>query len=502
MRRWSLRTRVTVFVTAVFFVASVLGGVLALDVLRDRLVEDTRTNAEQILSQYLDRIYGGLAATPTVDASEATSFFFLDAAGNELSESQYRESILAVLSAGSAPTFDVISSVAESPSASDTGVPIGPEFGTAEALPLDAVPTLSVDSGGTLITGGNVVRFIAAPRAVGEPVAVDRGDGVVAVVQEFEMGTGERLRVGVSSPLRPVTDGLDALRTLLWAVIPILTLAVAAITWLTATRALRPVHAITTQAREISASNLADRVPVPTSRDEVHELATTVNAMLGRLDTAHRRQQQFVADASHELRSPIAASRVQLEVALANPSPSVWTATAEAVLSEQRHLGRLVDDLLALGRLDESGIGDAAELDLDELVLDEATRPYRVPIDVAIPGAVRVIGNRQLLARAVRNLIDNAARHAATQVWVEVISTGGHATIHVDDNGLGVAPEDREVIFERFTRLDEARTRTEGGAGLGLAIVRGVARAHHGEVTCDQAPAGGARFTLTLPVPP
>jgi signal transduction histidine kinase len=374
-------------------------------------------------------------------------------------------------------------------------------FTTHVETPAGGVAIGVAPTGEFVVGDGQVVRFSLAPTAVGEPTAVDRGDGVVAVAQTFELGDGTQLRVGVSSPLQPVTDGLDALRALLWIGIPLLTAAVAVITWLAATRALRPVHAITVQAQAISASNLADRVPVPASRDEVHDLATTVNEMLGRLDTSHRRQRQFVADASHELRSPVAASRVQLEVALANPDAADWPTTAEAVLTEQRQLGRLVDDLLALGRLDEDGIGTTVDVDFDELVVQEAARSQRVPVVVVACEPVRLLANPQLLTRVVRNVIDNAARHAATEVRVELRASAGRAELTVDDDGHGVAPAERERIFERFTRLDEARTRNDGGAGLGLAIAREVARAHGGDVICEAAPMGGARLVVTLPMP-
>jgi signal transduction histidine kinase len=207
-----------------------------------------------------------------------------------------------------------------------------------------------------------------------------------------------------------------------------------------------------------------------------------------------------VADASHELRSPVAASRVQLEVGLADPDATDWRTTATAVLAEQRHLSRLVDDLLALGRLDEGGIGPTAEVDLDDVIGREATRPQSVPVVVEECQPVRLLGSEQLLTRLVRNLIDNAARHAATAVHVSLRRNGQRATLDIDDNGPGVPPVDRDRIFQRFTRLDEARGRTDGGAGLGLAIAREVARAHGGDVRCDDSPRGGARFTVTLPL--
>jgi signal transduction histidine kinase len=393
-------------------------------------------------------------------------------------------------------------------------LPPGDVLTTAPADPLeeplvvtgggDRGVAVSVEPSTGVFVGANgaTVTYRLAPRAVDDSAAIDRGDDVVAVAQTFEMPNGRRVQVGVSMPLLAVSDGLDAVRTVLWFAVPALTAAVAAITWLVAGRALRPVHAITARTQAISASNLSERVPVPIARDEVQELATTVNDMLTRLDASHRQQRQFVADASHELRSPVAASRVQLEVGLASPDTTDWAATASAVLAEQRQLGRLVDDLLALGRLDEGGITSTTDVDLDDVLTRETVRPQPVPVAVDRCDPVRLVGNEQLLTRLIRNLLDNASRHAATEVHVSLRRNGQLATLDVDDNGPGVPPADRDRIFQRFARVDEARGRTAGGAGLGLAIAREVARAHGGDVRCDEAPAGGARFTVTLPVPP
>ena len=356
-----------------------------------------------------------------------------------------------------------------------------------------------------MANNGEVVRFALAPTPTGAPQAVDRGAGVVAVAQTFALPNGDRLQVGVSIPLELVTDSVGAMRWLLWIAVPLVTAMVAAITWLTATRALRPVHAITVRAREITASNLAEPVPVPAGRDEVHELATTVNQMLARLDANHRQQRQFVADASHELRSPVAASIVQLEVALARPDDVDWTASAGAVLAEQQQLGRLVDDLLALSRLDEDGVGTVTDVDLDDVLVTEAARPRAVPVDVVRCEAVRVQGSPALMTRLVRNLLDNAAQHATCRVEVSLSTIAGAtngagriARLVVDDDGPGVATTDRDRIFDRFIRLDEARGR-DGGGGLGLAIASEVARVHGGSVRCDEASLGGARFIVDLP---
>jgi signal transduction histidine kinase len=493
IRRLGMRARLTVLVTAVFAIVTTVGAVAVVRIVEDRLVDDTRANAEHILSEYLSRIYGGTPAVPTVQPEQGTSFFFLDEHGREMSPEDYREAILDVGFVQALPPGSVIG-----PGPGNFDQPLVVSGSTAAGASVSVEPSTGVFVAGN----GDVITYTLAPRAVDDSTAIDRGDGVVAVAQTFELPNGRRVRVGVSMPLLAVSDGLDAVRTVLWFAVPALTAAIGAITWLVAGRALRPVRAITVRTQAISASNLSDRVPVPQAHDEVHELAATMNDMLARLDASHQQQRQFVADASHELRSPVAASRVQLEVGLANPDQTDWTATATAVLAEQRHLGRLVDDLLALGRLDEGGVGSTADVDLDDVVGRESVRSQPVPIVVVECQPVRLVGNEQLLTRLVRNLIDNAASHTATDVHVALRRNGVSATLDVDDNGPGVPPADRDRIFQRFTRIDEARGRTDGGAGLGLAIAREVARAHGGDVRCDESPRGGARFTVTLPVPP
>ena len=242
-------------------------------------------------------------------------------------------------------------------------------------------------------------------------------------------------------------------------------------------------------------------MPVPGGGDEIQRLAVTMNDTLSRLDRSQQRQRQLVADASHELRSPVAASRAQLEVALANPNDTDWAAVTNTVLAEQEVLSRLIDDLLALSRLDESTGAYRDTLDLDDLIAVEAARTRRLPVRTMIKQPVRVKANPGHVTRAVRNLIDNATAHAVDTVVLTLEASDGTARVIVDDDGPGVPAVDRARVFDRFTRLDEARDRQRGGAGLGLAIAREVARSHEGDVTVTDSPLGGARFVLTLPIP-
>jgi len=496
-KRLGLRARLTIFVTVVFASTLTLTSVVVVAAVEDRLIDDTRASAEAVLSGYLETIYGGVATLGVVDPNTTTSFFYLGSDGAEISEVEYFETIALsfdaqLVDAFGAPAFSVPAEILEG------GLP-------AEAIggPISGGSGVIIDeqTGSLLGPDGAMITLIAGPEPTGEPHAIDRGDEVVAVAQTLTFADGATVDVGVSNPLQPVTDSLDTITSVLWVGVPVLVAVTALITWLAASRALRPVRAIADQAGVITANNLDQRVPIHEANDEIRHLGVTVNGMLERLHDSQEQQRQLVADASHELRSPVAATRAQLEVAIAHPNSADWNATAGAVLAEQERLAGLIDDLLALSRLDETGTGVAVDVDLDDLVATEAQRQTR-PVEVSIPQPVRVTGNPQLITRAVRNLLDNATRHAAEQVSVMVSVDGVRmATITVDDDGPGVPPDSRETVFHRFTRLDEARDRDRGGAGLGLAIARQVARAHGGDVTCTDSPLAGARFVLTIPCP-
>ncbi|QIQ06809.1 HAMP domain-containing histidine kinase [Streptomyces liangshanensis] len=286
--------------------------------------------------------------------------------------------------------------------------------------------------------------------------------------------------------------------------LPVLLLVVGGVTWLVTRRALRPVEGIRREMAAITASaDLSRRVPEPATRDEVARLARTTNETLTALEASVERQRRFVADASHELRSPIASLRTQLEVGDAHPELlDVPGAVADTV-----RLQRLAADLLLLARLDAGERPGPARLDLGDLAAEEiASRAGdRVTVSLAArePGpddALEVTGSRGQLARVLGNLLDNAQRHAASSVTVAVHRRGGRVALTVADDGPGVPEAERERVFERFVRLDDARARDDGGAGLGLAIARDVAHRHNGTLTLARSPRGGALFTLNLPL--
>jgi signal transduction histidine kinase len=272
-------------------------------------------------------------------------------------------------------------------------------------------------------------------------------------------------------------------------------------TWLLVGRALHPVEAIRAEVADISAHDLGRRVPVPAVADEIGRLAGTMNQMLDRLQSSADRQRRFAADASHELQSPLASSRAHLEVALAHPDDAPWASVATDLLEENHRMERLVRDLLFLARGDEGDLdAHRRPVDLDDVVSFEVGRlrpGAEVVIDASGVVPAEVSGHADQLHRVVRNLLENAVDHARSRVTIELRGTGAEVELVVADDGPGVPVPDRDRVFDRFTRLDDARSRQTGGAGLGLAIAREVVEAHGGRVRVEDGP--GARFVVRLP---
>jgi signal transduction histidine kinase len=283
--------------------------------------------------------------------------------------------------------------------------------------------------------------------------------------------------------------------------LPLVLLVVAGATWLVTRRALRPVEAIRGEMASITETgDLARRVPVPESGDEIARLAETTNRTLAALESSVEQQRRFVADASHELRNPIASLRAQLEIALEHRELLDLPGAVEDV----KRLQQLTTDLLLLARMDAGEARPPASvISLAELVEEElAARPDtdRVPITADLADGVLVEGHRRQLARALSNLLDNAQRHAHTSVNVALRVRGDRAVLRVADDGEGIPPADREKVFGRFVRRDDARTRDEGGAGLGLPIAREIVRSHHGTLRAVEPAGRGAVFEITLPL--
>ncbi|MFB4311102.1 sensor histidine kinase [Actinomadura sp. GTD37] len=340
-------------------------------------------------------------------------------------------------------------------------------------------------------------------RRDGRSCDVDAPGGDCFLIVAYQVGVGPSAKIVSSMAPRPGLLPHPVAALLLVLGIPFITGLVGYATWLSATRTLRPVDGIRRELDEITATDLERRVPVPGRRDEVGLLAESVNATLDRLEQAVARQRAFVSDVSHELRSPLTALRMEVELALAAPEDSDVPRTLRAVLENIERLSAVVDDLLALARLEADRSFPREPVDLTELADEEVLRrPRRTQVTVLSEGSVTVRGGRSELARLLTNLLDNADRHASAEVTMilraEMPAT---AVVEVIDDGPGIAPEDRERVFERFTRLAEGRHRDAGGTGLGLAISRDIAQAHRGSLVLTDRIDGrdGARFVLRLP---
>jgi signal transduction histidine kinase len=376
------------------------------------------------------------------------------------------------------------------------------------------------------LVGGNVFTYVAVLDHEGHPVAdsgffaiagvvevgvtvsgernvVSVGSPDLAIAQRTIEVDGELLLVVAASPLAEAVHSVDAIVRTSMVGVPLLIVLVGAVTWMATGRTLRPIDSIRTEVDQLSSRTLDRRVPVPDTDDEVARLARTMNRMLERLQDASARQREFVSDASHELRSPVASIRAELEVTLAHPDASNWREAATSALTETGRIERIVEGLLLLARLEEGATLAASVVDVGQLVRDTAGRVGDTAVNVQVTDGLLVRGRNDDLTSVVRNLVDNAVRHASSTVTVTAAAGDGTVVITVDDDGPGIPPADRGRVFQRFTRLDPARSHpggdSDGGVGLGLAVVDRVVRHHHGSVSVTESPAGGARFTVALP---
>jgi signal transduction histidine kinase len=305
-----------------------------------------------------------------------------------------------------------------------------------------------------------------------------------------------------------VRDSLATLVKVLAIGTPLLFALLALATWLLTGYTLRPIAELRRGAAEVTVTGVPRDLPVPPARDEVRSLAVTLNDMLSRLADAQQRQRDLVSDTAHELRSPIASIRAQLEVALDHPDGLDWAETARDVHADTLRLARLTEDLLLLARLDGQHLRHQPT-DLAAVCESAAARyaTARVPVRAETAGPCVVAGDQDALARLLVNLLDNAVRHAASRVCASVREDGGWAVLTVTDDGPGIPSDDAERVFGRFARLDDARARAaedsdgEEGAGLGLAIVRSTAQAHGGTVSLGDA-GPGLRAVVRLPLAP
>ena len=379
------------------------------------------------------------------------------------------------------------------------------------------------------VTGSQIVQVVdSRDRVVSASVNADRLTALLLPHEVRRAVAGQRVevpgsRVGLDSPLRVLAVRTGApgprstvvvaqqfddiehsqriLKLTLLATYPLLLAALALIAWRIMDAALRPVEVLRSSADSISGAGQELRLPVSPARDEIQALAITLNSMLDRLAASRARQRSFVADAAHELRSPLASMRTQLEIA---DRLGEGTQASADLQAEVLRMSALVEDLLTLARFDAEAPPDDAREPFDLLpVVEEVIGRYdgaRVPVtcDTSSPHAVH--GRPEALRRVLANLLDNAVRHAKSSVEVSVSGDGPHVVLTVSDDGPGIAEGDRARAFERFTRLDDARDREGGGSGLGLAIVRGLVDGLGGTVELERSRSGGLCARVCLPL--
>lgn len=366
-------------------------------------------------------------------------------------------------------------------------------------------------AGGSVVAEGGTIRPLDNPI----PATVGGVETVTLLVEEIkpdEVET-ERMEVRIASgstragtvvlagaEFESVDKPVGSIASLFLFAVPLIAALVGVLAWFTTGQALRPVEDIRSQAMEISGSTLAERVPVPVAHDEVRDLALSVNEMLDRLEAHDTSIRQFGADASHELKSPVANIRAMVETA--NVDDPEWPMIRDRIVGETARLQDLVGNLLFLAtHQDGARITTEERVSIDELVFAEAevvSASGRVRVELGGVGPATVSGSRDDLARLVRNLVDNAARHADERISVSVSDDGPSVVLEIADDGPGVGAGDRDRIFERFARLDEGRARDDGGTGLGLSIVKQIVDAHDAAIEVEDSDLGGALFRVTF----
>ncbi len=460
----SVRIRVTLVAGIAFAIALVTTSMVLLHALESRLVGNVRNaNTHALQAQAVEVLTSGLprptlTQTPTPVGQGGTVSFQIGASDGK--------AVVATATGGAA----------------GTSAPAGTTMSAG----------LSAPDGTTIATAIDP----ASARLLG--VGGQTGPLLISSLQVYP-----GLSLTTASSLAEVDNTLSTTRTILWYAVPGLVLLVMGCAWLLVGRALRPVHLLTARASTISARSLHERVPVSEVGDEVSELATTINSMLDRIETADLASRRLVSDASHELRTPITVMRTELEVARRNPHAS-WDDVSLNVLAEVDRLQGLVDDLLLLARMSERGV-TSAPFSLLDTVRDVSGRRRSADVSIDIGGDsesdVEVVGDARAVQRALDHVVANAARHAVANVvtTIDRERTDGMVGVVVDDDGPGIAPQDRRRVLQRFERLDEARSRDAGGSGLGLAVAVDVMNAHGGRVEITDSPTGGARVSLLLP---
>lgn len=509
-RGLSLRSRLTAAIVVVTAIVSALAVILGMAALRDNVRDaavDEQLEWASDLGIGLDTVFldGGLLQDDFVDDRlEEQGFLFevLGDAGNSAFGADLQEinDFEATYVRSVIDQFDLHPVLVDE--FGSTGGDIVLLLSTGNFAVLD-------DLGGTELLAVPPSNTVVAAASIADIGGSIFDSGAISQDQrqfEFASTTLDQMTIGIVVDVTEGYRALDEVADALWLSAVFLTLSAATAAWLLIGRALAPVDAITRRVAEITAGNLSERVPIPSREDEIGVLALTMNTMLGRLEASDLRRRQFISDASHELRTPVAVLQSEAEVARRCPDTTTVDQLSDVVLSESDRLGRMIEDLLALARDDEaesaagpregSTLGD---VDVDEVVLAESRRSRRVAVDRSGVSAGRIAGRTDHLERAIAHLLDNATRHASERVAVGVATQGGEVVCWVDDDGSGISEKDRQRVFERFVRLDDARDRDRGGAGLGLAVVRSTIESMGGTVDAIDSPLGGIRFEIRWP---
>ena len=378
------------------------------------------------------------------------------------------------------------------------------------------------------LASASSANLASAPSAnlAGSAIAIPASTLTDARARGFSYATVNGLRIAVvplstdqafgyaavAEPLSVIEDGLTELRRDLFAGVPLVLLLASGGGYFLARKSLAPIASMNSQTQRISAENLSARLDVTNTRDELGHLATTINDLLARLESSFKEQQRFIADASHELRTPLAVLRGETEVALGKTrTVAEYQHSLSLIQEEAESLSRIVEDLFILAR---QPISTRAALHNERVSLNDAVRDCaRAAQVLAIRKGVRLNlendspsiafnGDEELIKRMLLNLLDNAVKYTPPggEISLALARQNGNAEIVVRDTGMGIAEADQSRVFDRFFRVDKARARAMGGAGLGLSIAQWIVEAHGGEINVASTPGHGSTFTIVLPV--
>ncbi|WP_435246552.1 sensor histidine kinase [Streptomyces sp. NRRL F-5630] len=492
----SVRARATVAATLVVAVVLVAAGTAVVLSLRANLIDRAGADAESAARKVAARLATGTAwdALDLPDDDDEP-VQIVDGTGRVRAVSEDLESVSGTgtsgvePSAGPAPAHGTLDDDAH---LSSGDAVIDGDRGTYRWAAVEVRPGESDDGSGR---EAETEAESEADSGAGPGAGAGSGSREDAEEEDDDART---FTVFAGAPLDAADSAVRTALTVMLIGLPVLLAVVAAVTWAVTRRALRPVEGIRAELDAITGSrDLARRVPEPATHDEIAALARTTNATLAALEDAVDKQRRFVADASHELRSPIASLRTQLEVGAEHPE----LLDLDGAVEDTVRLQHLAADLLLLARLDAGERPPDRPVRLADLVAREAAEHgLRARVAPERADGYEVRGSAPQLGRILGNLLDNARRHARTEVGLALRQDGPDAVVTVSDDGPGVPLAERERVFERFVRLDDARTRDEGGAGLGLAIARDAAHRHGGSLAVGERPGGGAEFVLRLPL--